>query len=104
VNEIKITLIGGGTYESDEIGNRKLSPKEKAVFAKVVSASSAEFWRAGQTGLGADYKAEVWSFEYNGEVQVRFNNALYDVYRTYVRGDKTELYLRKAIGAQNEVN
>ena len=97
MNDVKITLIGG-TYESDEIGNQKLVPDEREVFAKVVSASSSEFWRAGQTGLSADYRADVWSFEYRGEMQVRFNDSVYEVYRTYVRGDKTELYLRKATG------
>lgn len=99
VNEAKITLLKS-SYTSDEIGNRIPNYSETSVFAKIVSASSAEFWKAGQTGLGADYKAVIWNFEYNGEDKVRYSDVVYEVYRTYVVGDKIELYLRKAIGTQ----
>ncbi len=99
MNEVKITLLKS-VYESDEIGNQIPITTEKSVFAKIVSASSSEFWKAGQTGLGADYKATIWNFEYNGEDEVRYADTVYEVYRTYVVGDKIELYLRKAIGTQ----
>ena len=99
MNEVKITLLKN-VYKSDEIGNQICTSAENSVFAKLLSASSSEFWKAGQTGLGADYKATIWNFEYNGEDKVRYANTVYEVYRTYVVGDKIELYLRKAIGTQ----
>lgn len=99
VNEAKIMLLKS-SYESDELGNQISITTETPVFAKIISASSSEFWKAGQTGLGADYKAIIWNFEYNGEGKVKYADTVYEVYRTYVVGDKIELYLRKAIGTQ----
>lgn len=102
MDEAKIKLLKS-SYKSDELGNQIPTTTEKPVFAKIVSASSSEFWKAGQTGLGADYKAIIWRFEYSGEGKVKYKNTIYDVYRTYVVGDKIELYLRKAIGTQGVV-
>lgn len=99
VDEAKILLLKS-SYESDELGNQIPITTETPVFAKIVSASSSEFWKAGQTGLGADYKAIIWRFEYSGEEKVKHKDTIYDIYRTYVVGDKIELYLRKAIGTQ----
>lgn len=99
MDEVKILLLKS-SYESDELGNQIPTTTETPVFAKIISASSSEFWKAGQTGLGADYKAIVWSFEYNGEGKVKYADTVYEVYRTYKVGDKMELYLRKAIGTQ----
>ena len=103
MNEVKITLLKS-VYESDEIGNQVPIITEKPVFAKILSASSSEFWKAGQTGLGADYKAIIWNFEYDGESRVRYANTEYEIYRTYVVGDKIELYLRKALGKHRGVS
>lgn len=99
MNEVKISLLSS-KYEDDELGNQIPVHTEKPVFAKILSASSAEFWKAGQTGLGADYKATIWNFEYSGEGKVKYADTVYEVYRTYVVGDRIELYLRKAIGTQ----
>lgn len=102
MNEFKILLLKS-SYESDELGNQIPITTETPVIAKVISASASEFWKAGQTGLGADYKAIVWSFEYSGEEKVKYADMLYEVYRTYEVGGKTELYLRKTIGTQRSI-
>ena len=99
VNEAKIMLLKS-SYESDELGNQIHTTTETPVFAKIASASSSEFWKAGQTGLRADYKAVIWNFEYHDEGKVKYADTVYEVYRSYVVGDKIELYLRKAIGTQ----
>lgn len=99
VDEVKIKLLTS-VFEEDAIGNQKQTYTEKTVFARIVSASSTEFWKAGQTGLTADYKAIIWRFEYHGEGRVEYAGTIYEIYRTYVVGDKIELHLRKAIGTQ----
>lgn len=53
------------------------------VWAGKRSVKRDEFYLASQAGYRADIVFTIYSFEYNGEEQVVFNDVVYDVVRTY---------------------
>lgn len=65
---------------------------EREVFARKTSISQSEFFTAGQNGMRADCRFDVYSFEYDGQKNLSHNGIVYTIYRTYVNGDDTELY------------
>lgn len=85
----------------DDIGRQKAKQTKTEIFAEVKSVSQTEFFEAGRNGLKPDYKVTVWSCEYNGEMLAEYNEVLYEIYRTYLAGDKTELYFKKKEGILN---
>ena len=90
-------ILVSKTYASDSIGNQIAQRAEKKVFAQIGSITQKEFSAAGQMGLKTELKAVVWKFEYSGEEAVILNDTEYAIYRTYVNGDKIELYLTKEL-------
>ena len=90
-------ILVSKTYASDSIGNQIEQRAEKKVFAQIGSITQKEFSAAGQMGLKTELKAVVWKFEYSGEDAVILNDTEYAIYRTYVNGDKIELYLTKEL-------
>lgn len=90
-----ITLITR-TYENDEYGIQRAKTQENTVFCNVTSISGSEFFEAAQTGIKPELRFVIYSFEYNGETLVEYENTLYTVYRTFNRSkDLIELYVTK---------
>lgn len=92
-----VTLIGK-TYSFDDYGNQISTDTEKEVFAEIQSVSQTEFFEAGQTDFKAEYKVIIWDCEYSNERVIEYNNQQYSVYRTFLKGDKIELYLSQKVG------
>lgn len=94
----EITLIGK-TYEKDEIGQFvPASEAEKTIECKIDSVGRSEWLTAHQGGYEAQFVMDVFSASYNGEKKVRYKGKTYDIYRTYQRGDRTELYIGDKVG------
>ena len=82
--------------EKDALKIEKKTVKiNNVVIGEIKSVSRTEFHAAAKNGVKADIMAEIWSCEYSGENYARVEGAtqIYSVYRTYVKGDKLEIYL-----------
>lgn len=98
MQEAIIKLIHpGDTKDTDEVTE---------VFAKVESTGRDEFTAAGQSGLKATNKFEIWANEYTGQPELVFNNKRLSIYRTYGPKDdeKIELYAAERIGNGRNAN
>lgn len=89
--------------EGIERGNIFRNPKRdqaRKVFAKVGSVGEREFYDSAQAGYELSIKAEVWIWDYNGELMLTYAGEEYSVVRTY-RNDRLrrmELYCEKLKG------
>ena len=89
-------------YKADNIGNQIPAEEITPMFAAIYSVSQSEYFEAGKNGLKPDYKMMIYSQEYSGEQKVRYENTAYTIYRTYLCGDRLELYLTKRDGTQHD--
>lgn len=89
----KISLLKT-TYTQDAIGEWIEESTKNTVFAYVSSVSMTEFYQAGLQGMKPEYRFMIWQTEYNGEETLEYNDAVYTIYRTYLRDDgRVELYV-----------
>lgn len=79
----------------DNIGNEIKKQSENEVFIDVASVSQNEFYKSAQSGLRPEYKFTLFSADYGGQEKIRYNDAVYYIYRTYEKDEKTELYVTK---------
>lgn len=72
------------------------------VFGRRKAISRAEWSEAGRRDINADFRVDIYGFEYHGEATVEVGSAKYGVYRSYSRpnSDIIELYLQKKGGLQ----
>lgn len=93
-----LIYLGKETLTQDEYGVMHKEFTWTPVFAKVSSVSASEFFNGGQNGLKPDLRFIVFTYDYFDERIVNYDGTLYTVYRTYVDGDRTELYTERRIG------
>lgn len=91
-NWCDLVCLMGLTYVKDNLKQEIAVPVEREVYADVRSASQREFFEAGMIGLKAEKKIVIYSADYKDEKKVKYNNVVYDIYRTYEDGEKIELY------------
>lgn len=83
----------------DSIGQEIISTTvTQTIQCTVRSITRSEMITARQIGYDPEIEADVFSASYNGEPFAQYNGKLYEIYRTYQAGDKTELYLGTRIG------
>ena len=73
---------------------------ERKVFAEVTSVGQSEWFEGGRQGLNPQYRFRMFSYDYQGESLLKYNNTIYSIYRTYVDKDEIiELYteLKKGV-------
>ena len=96
--DVELTLIARKT-PTDAVNENgfPVEPEEerKTVFATVKSVGYSEFWKAANAGYQAELKADVYTWEYDGQRLVEIEGRRFKVLRTYVigHGEKTELTL-----------
>ena len=89
--DYEIDLIS--TTYSDDVYQ---TPKEtvRSVYAEKLPNNASEFHAALASGFELQFVFRIHDYEYNGEMTVRYDGQVYDVYRTYqINGDWRELYL-----------
>ena len=86
-NPVDAVNANGFPVEREEV--------KKTVYATVKSVGYSEFWKAANAGYQAELKADVYTWEYDGQRVVEIDGKRYKVLRTYVigHGEKTELTL-----------
>lgn len=86
--------------ERGNIYRNPLREQARKVFAQVGSVGEREFYDSAQAGYDLSLKAEVWIWDYAGELLLVYAGEEYRIVRTY-RNDKLrrmELYCEKAKG------
>lgn len=78
------------------------TPVRREVYARVLSVSRQEFFDGGQNGLKPEYRFDVFTGDYQGEVVVEYHGATYAIYRTYESGDYMELYAERKGGTDGK--
>lgn len=83
----------------DADGNVTMSWTERMVYCKVDSVSRNEFYAAGTDDIKPELDIVVsHRIDYDGENLIRFHGDLFDVIRTYWRGDSVTLTVARHIG------
>lgn len=87
-----ITLVEPGEIKEEDVKN--------GVIATVEPIGRDEFVAAGQKGMKARHKFNVWGNEYNDEQEVEYNGRRMTIYRSYGPKDdgKIELYAGERAG------
>lgn len=86
------------THTQNDYGVIETSYTPRKVYAEVTSVSAAEWFEGGRSGLNPEYRMIVFTYDYQGEEIVEYNEVQYAIYRRYERGDLTELYVQKRQG------
>ena len=90
-------------YALDDYGVERETITSRRVFCQVDSVTANEFFEGGRNGLNPEYRFTVFFGDYQGEGMVRYNGAVYSVYRTYhARTDIIELYAERKGGTNGK--
>lgn len=94
------------TYVKDQIGQLVASLSRRNLLGERESVTRAEWSAAGQNGLQAQYRVNMFAPDYEGEKILQMEDErgtmqTYGIYRTFRRGDKLELYLEWKVGDSN---
>lgn len=98
MNEIVLTLEGDADYSTDAEGNETARIEPKTVIGVKKSVYANEFFNAGMLDIKPSCMVEIYTSEYNGAKTVRISGLRMTVYRTYEKGERTELYLTEKRG------
>lgn len=80
------------TITENEIGDFVETSTETMVFCERKSIRQSEFYQAAANGLKPEIAFSIYSFEYNDEKKIKYNDKLYNVIRTYqVNDDDLEI-------------
>lgn len=98
----KLIILISKEFTKDEIGQDIPDDIKREVFAEEKSITQNEFFAAGQTGLKPSIAFLVWDFEYMGENELIYGYDTYNIYRTYKKGERIELYCEVRIGGKKK--
>lgn len=94
------------TYTKDDIGQRVPAYTRRHLLGERESVTRAEWSAAGQNGLQAQYRINMFGPDYQGEkilqMEVNGTPANFGIYRTFRSGDTLELYLEEKPGNTND--
>ena len=88
------------TTSRDEYGATRKDKQSREVFCDVASVSSAEFFRAHQNNLNAQFQFKLFRYDYEGEKLLEYDGKEYSIYRTHCprNSDDIELYVERKAG------
>ena len=88
----------GNMTEIIEYGEPIQSMVYREVFANKKSVRQSEFYQAAVAGLKPELLFEVRSIEYGSDKKLKYNSKVYDIIRTYDKGEITELTVSSFVG------
>lgn len=95
----EITLVGTA-YAQDALKQFVATPSRRTVLCTIGSITAQEFFEAGRNGLRPQFRANVFTGDYQGETEAEYQGVAYSIYRTYCPKDDTmELYLERKAGS-----
>ena len=104
LNKVGISLDDECTLLTSSSSSKLGKPKEPAeavVNCYVINVTQSEFNIAGQQDIKTEYVFYVSVFDYSGQKSIKYNGALFSVYRRYVReiDELVELYAERRSGS-----
>ena len=95
----EIPLVGTA-YAQDALKQFVATPSRRTVLCTIGSITASEFFEAGRNGLRPQFRANVFTGDYQGETEAEYQGVAYSIYRTYCPKDDTvELYLERKAGS-----
>jgi SPP1 family predicted phage head-tail adaptor len=91
-NEIQLISV---VKTTDADGYPVEEMTETTVLANKLPVRSSEYYAASQAGYLIEKTFEINSIEYDGQEDLRFENEVYRIVRTYEKDDFIELYCEK---------
>lgn len=80
------------TETIDDAGDIVITPSEREIFCSVKSIGQTEFYQAQALGLKPEIKFVIANAEdYEGEKTLKYNSKIYEVVRTYKKGEELEI-------------
>lgn len=95
-----VTLIKEKIVGYDDEGNQKRETEELEIYCNESSVYSRDFYSANNIGLKPECVLSINCFEYDGQKKVVYKNQLFEVLRTYKRGNEIELTVGEKIGSE----
>lgn len=93
--ETIITLVKTSTTY-DSIGVAQITETTRQAYAHLNSIGQKEYWSStGQHDFKPEAVAEVFRYDYDGEELAEIDGERFQIYRTYIQGDKVDLYLTR---------
>lgn len=90
----EIIYLISQTLSSDEIGNNYYTSGHKVKsYAHMQKVGSNEFYNAAARGIKISYEFRIRLSNYNNELQVEYENKIYDVIRTIPDKKNNEIVL-----------
>lgn len=87
----------------DKEGNPIRRREATQILCKIESVARSEYYEAATQDLKPEITMTIsHNIDYGGQKLVMYNDKLYDVLRTYWKGDTVELVLAKRIGTVEE--
>ena len=78
-------------YGKNDNGDNITVEDERVVFGNKLSVRQSEFYQAQSTRLRPEIVLEMHVSEYQDESKLRFKEQLYDIIRTFEKGERIEL-------------
>lgn len=79
------------TSDTNAMGDVIHNTTERMIYSDKKSIRQSEFYQAQTSGLKPELTFEIYSFEYEGESNLKYNDKIYSIIRTYEVGDDIEL-------------
>lgn len=96
----RVCWLVGKSYGQNAAGEWVAAETRKKVFVNVRSASAAEWFEGGRSGLNPACTVTMFRVDYEGETVLELDGVRYQVYRTYeTRNDLIELHVQREAGA-----
>ena len=96
-------LITTSQVATDSEGNIIDRIHARQVFCKIESVTRREFYDAATQDIEPEFEMIIsHRIDYDGERLVMYGDRLYDVIRTYWRGEEVTLTLARAVGTQED--
>lgn len=99
MNRSSVAYLVSQSYSQNDYGVMERTETKRKVYVSVTSVNSQEWFEGGRNGLNPQLRFTMFSFDYNGEEIIEYNDIQYTIYRTYIRRkDEIELYTEKRKG------
>lgn len=100
MDKSKVLTLIAIEYSVDAIGQQVPVETARNVFCNVVSVTRDEWYQGGKAGLNPQFRATMFSYDYNGETICELEGVRYSIYRTFLaKGESIELYLEKKVSS-----
>jgi len=87
-----------GNFITDEIGDAIATETTTTILCGIKSISRGEFYSAAQNKLKPELTFVIHSYEYDGQMEIEYDEKRYTVLRTYSTGfEELELTVERAV-------